>query len=82
MIRKYMNKEGAGIEYTHEDIKQIAGGDDGFCFRGPEEQDPLGQLFLDIQNVNFGSGVIFDASVQGNTVIPNGESVKTADNSQ
>lgn len=77
-----MNKEGAGIQYTHEDIKQIAGGDDGFCFRGPEEQDPLGQLFSDMQNVNFGSGVIFDAPIQGQIVVSNSEDVKGADNSQ
>lgn len=77
-----MNKEGAGIQYTHEDIRQIAGGDDGFCFRGPEEQDPLGQLFLEMQNDNFGSGVIFDASVQGQIVVPNGEDVKGVDNPQ
>ncbi len=49
--------------YTHEDVRQIAGGDDGFSFRGSEEHDPLGPLFAAIQN-----GDLLGATLQSATV--------------
>lgn len=39
--------------YTQEDVRQIAAaGNEGFVFRGPEGQDPLGQLLSDVQSLD------------------------------
>lgn len=52
--------------YSQEDLRQILnGGAEGFCFRGPQEQDPLGALFSEIQNV----GTESDKNVLAGTMV-------------
>lgn len=47
---KIMSIENGLVSYSMEDLMEIVqAADDGFSFRGPEEQDPLGSLFAEIQ---------------------------------
>jgi hypothetical protein len=79
------------IEYTAEDLRQISnGGAEGFCFRGPQEIDPLlGVLnqtpFGDVMSIVDISGELGDLEIQpaeqglhefSEGIVPQGKEIK------